>query len=141
MARTSMKRFQIYRNGAFDEDSLVILDFATVPEDGLPAAEHEAFEMSLSGAVGERETIEDVYQNYPQLCGFEPWIWKASGGWNPQGLNREWLMKGEKLAAKAEFKEYLRTFIDTYHRYVSPDEIRDVLEQELADRADRSIDE
>ncbi len=133
-----MKRFQIYRNGAFDEDSVVILDFTTVPEDALPAAEQEAYEMSLSRAVGEGNTIEDVYQEYPQLCGFEPWIWKPSGGWNPQGLNREWLMMGQKLAAKAELKEYLRTFIDTYHRYVSPDDIRDMLEQALADTADRS---
>ncbi len=108
-----MKRFQIYRNGAFDEDSLVILDFTTVPEDALQVAEQEAFDLSFSRAVGEGETIEDVYQGFSQLCGFEPWIWKPGGGWNPQGLSREGLMLGQKLAAKAELKEYLRTFVDT----------------------------
>ena len=135
-----MKRFQIYRNGACDVDSLVVLDFTTVPQDALLAAEQEAFEMSYSPAVDAGETIEAVYQEYPQLCGFEPWIWKPSGGWNPQGLNREWLMRGQKLAAKAELKDYLRTFIDTYHRYVSPDEIRDLLEQALAETSARSED-
>ena len=133
-----MKRFRIYANGTFDQDSLVILDFSTVPEDSLTDAEREAFEFSLSDAVGEADTIEDVYQAHPQLCGFEPWIWRLPGGWNPQGLNRELLMMGQKMAAKAELSEYLRIFVDTYRHYVSPDEIRELLDQALAATAKRA---
>jgi hypothetical protein len=132
-----MKRFRIYSNGTFDPDSLVVLDFGTVPEDSMDAAEREAFEISISEPVGDEESIEDVYQNHPQVSGFVPWIWKLPGGWNPQGLNRELLMLGQKLAAKAELGEYLRIFVDTYHHYVSHDEIREILEQALGTYPDR----
>lgn len=135
-----MKRFRIYANGSFDPDSLVFLDFGTVPEDAMEAAEREAFEISFSEPAGQEESIEDVYLNHPQLSGFMPWIWKAPGGWNPQGLNREMLLMGQKLAAKTELSEYLRVFVDTYRHYVTPDEIREMLEQALAATRDRSRD-
>jgi hypothetical protein len=133
-----MNRFRIYPNGTFDQDSLIILDFGTVPEDSLAAAEREAFDIGFSEALGEADSLEGVYEEHPQLCGFEPWIWKQPGGWNPQGLNRDLLMMGQKMAAKAELSGYLRTFIDTYHHYVSPDEIREMLEKELAATQKRS---
>jgi hypothetical protein len=133
-----MKRFRIYPNGTFDQDSLVILDFGTVPEEAIAAAEQEAYEFSLSDPVGDGASIEEVYQQHPQLAGFMPWIWKTPGGWNPQGLNRDLLMMGQKLAAQAELSEYLRIFIDTYHHYMTPDDIREILEQALASTANRS---
>ena len=70
--------------------------------------------------------------------GFMPWTWKTPGGWNPQGLNRDLLVMGQKLAAQAELSEFLRTFIDTYRHYVTPEDIREMLEQALASIEKRS---
>jgi hypothetical protein len=140
VSHTFMKRFRIYRHGTLDADSVVILDFTTVPEEALHAAEQEAFELSFSDPVGDEDSIEDAYEQYPQLCGFEPWIWELSGGWKPQGLNRAWLMMGQKLAAKNELLEFLRTFINTYQRYISHAEMREVLDQALGDAPHTSRD-
>jgi hypothetical protein len=129
-----MKRYKVYRHGALEDDSFVILDFGTVPPEENSAAEQEAYDMACSPAVSQGDSIEGLCDEYPQLAGFDPWVWKRSS-WEPQGMNRDALVTYRRHAARTELVEYLRRFIDMNARYLGPEEMREILEQVLSDTA------
>jgi hypothetical protein len=132
-----MNRYRVYRRGTEDEDSLVILDFATIPPEEISSAEQEAHDMAFSHAVGAGDSIEEVCDQYPQVAGFEPWLWKGSS-WQPQGLNRDLLVAHRRHAAKSELAEFLHRFIDVNAGYLAPQEIRQICEDTFTEAEQRA---
>jgi hypothetical protein len=129
-----MKRFQVYRRDASEQDCFAVMDFASVPPDARSDAEHQAYELAYAAAVWEAENLAEVYDRFPLLCGFAPWVWGPSGGWQPGGLSRERFIQAQKEAARMELASLVSTFLQVHGRYMSPTETLEILTDILSNR-------
>lgn len=127
-----MKQFQVYRTDPTEQDHFAVLDFATVPLEALREAEQEAYEMAFSGPLWQAESLEEIYDRFPLLCGFLPWIWMPSRGWQPGGLNREWFIRSQKAAARMELTTWILSFLQCHGQYLTRAELLEMLTEILS---------